>query len=212
MDNPYWDAVKDEVTTSMFTWDDTKQINRWNLRGSRMRGSFELHLDREEYVHRYSWSVPDPAAIAFVAVHSQADGLVDPMAGTGYWAYVLQQAGVDCVCYDRETSEENPWHPTGRHFVEVEKLPCAQSVKKHSDRVLFLSWPPYNEAAGEEAIRNYGGWKVIFLGEHDGCTGSEGMFELLDKEWTEVARHPLVQWEGLHDNIHVYERQAPLSW
>ncbi|BCZ25284.1 hypothetical protein MTY59_51390 [Mycobacterium senriense] len=27
-------------------------------------------------------------------------GLLDPIAGTGYWAYLLTQLGVDVVCYD----------------------------------------------------------------------------------------------------------------
>ncbi|MHA7648694.1 hypothetical protein ACX9NE_00985 [Mycobacterium sp. ML4] len=45
-------------------------------------------------------------------------GLVDPMAGTGYWAYLLAQVGVDLVCYDANPGTAlttNGWHGDDLH-------------------------------------------------------------------------------------------------
>jgi hypothetical protein len=50
--------------------------------------------------------------VAFVAKHARG-GLVDPIAGTGYWAYLLAQVGVDVVCYDLNPGTAlvtNTWH------------------------------------------------------------------------------------------------------
>ena len=56
------------------------------------------HRARRELVVRYSWSVPTPEAVASIAAHGP---LVDPMAGSGYWSYLLDLAGVDVVAFDR---------------------------------------------------------------------------------------------------------------
>jgi hypothetical protein len=39
-------------------------------------------------------------SVAFVTKRAQG-GLVDPMAGTGYTAYLLAQVGVNVVCWRR---------------------------------------------------------------------------------------------------------------
>ena len=93
IDNPYWEAVKDCVAAD-------------SLRGNPVAGEFLLDLsvkenmarspNRQRLVRKYCWTVPDPETVAFVAKHAQG-GLVDPIAGTGYWAYLLAQVGVDVV-------------------------------------------------------------------------------------------------------------------
>src|SRR4051812_37608789 len=119
IDNPYWDAVKDHATP----------MDRHYSAGGLQIGDFmapRMHADderfherlvfwekRRELAAKYSWSVPDPGAIDFVVEHSRGR-LVDPIAGTGYWTYLLTQSGVDCVAYDTipptPASEENRWH------------------------------------------------------------------------------------------------------
>jgi len=51
-------------------------------------------------------------SVAFVTKHAQG-GLVDPMAGTGYWAYLPAQVGVNVVCW----TAPKRWHftPIGRY-------------------------------------------------------------------------------------------------
>lgn len=53
--------------------------------------------------------ITSPEALAFVAEHSRGR-LVDPMAGTGWWAYLLSElADVDTVRYDVEPGT-NEYH------------------------------------------------------------------------------------------------------
>jgi hypothetical protein len=215
MHNPYWDEVKEHAKPSDSPWDRGLQIERFSLtKFAEDHEPYTPVLHREEFVTRYAWTVTHPETVAFVAVHCLADGLVDPMAGTGYWGYMLGQVGVEVASYDLAPPDDrnpggNPWHKEGGCWVPVERMDGVDSVRKHPDRVLFLAWPPYSQSTGENILRAYEGHKVIFIGEgNGGCTGDEGLHDLLEAEWHEVACHRPVQWWGLHDRITVYERGA----
>jgi hypothetical protein len=211
LDNPYWDEVKDRAKPGE-PWDPGLQIERFSLtKFDQDREPYNPILNREDFVGRYAWTVTDPESVSFVALHCHRDGLVDPMAGTGYWGYLLAQLGVEVSSYDLNPPRDgdNHWHKEGGHWADVEQMDGVESVRKHPDRVLFLAWPPYSSSVGEEIVRAYEGLKVIFIGEGSGgCTGDEELYELLDSEWREVANHTPVQWYGLHDVIRVYERRT----
>src|ERR1700677_4623403 len=90
--------------------------------------------------------MPGPDAVPCVAKHAQG-GLVDPIAGTGYWAYLLAQVGVDVVCYDLNPGTAlttNGWHGDDL-YAEICAKDGAEAVAVHPDRTLFLSWPPYDQ-------------------------------------------------------------------
>jgi hypothetical protein len=202
--NPYWEAVRAHVTNSRF-WGTC--VMRWNLEGGKF--DIEGYPDREKLVKQYAWCVTDPASVEFIARHA-AGGLVDPMAGTGYWAYLLEQAGIDVVSYDiavAGSDDGNAWHGVNPAFVDVIEMDCADAAVKHPEKTLFMSWPPYSEDAGYRALSNYTGTRVIVIGEGEGgCTGDDALFNALDANWREIAEHIPVQWEGVHDRITVYER------
>lgn len=206
--NPYWDEVEHAVKDGGFPWEG-RMVGRFKF--DRMHDDPPV-LDRRDFVHRYSWTITDPDSVAFIR-NVAYYGLVDPMAGTGYWAYVLAQVNVDVVCYDSDPPEEgggeNTWHPQAKPWVDIEKLDATLAVVKHPDRVLMLSWPPYSEDIGVKTIEAYQGHKIVYVGEgRGGCTGSDAMFDLLDEEWEEIAEQTPVQWWGLHDRITVYERKS----
>jgi hypothetical protein len=200
--NPYWDAVKDHVAESRL-FGPGLQVQRWDMSGGRFE--IEGYPDREKLTKKYSWTIPDPDSIEFVKRWSQG-GLIDPMAGTGYWAYILRQEGVDIVTYDKHPGS-NPWHRTNDLHVPVRKLAAATSVPKHPDRTLLLAWPPYDDSAGNRALAAYRGERVIYMGEGSGgCTGNDALHRRLGRDWEEIDEHIPVQWEGLHDRITVYQR------
>jgi hypothetical protein len=208
IDNPYWDAVKDRVDMSGSLWRTPSVDGLGMYRDG--RGNFDVErwsreaLHRSDFTKRFSWTITDPDTVAFVAEHS-GGRLVDPMAGTGYWGWVLAQHGIDVAAYDLEPGTST-YHEGVPLYCTVEKLDGAEAVKLHADRTLFLSWPPMDDA-GTRILRAYQGGRVIFIGESEGgCTGDEELFEVLGKEWTEVASRVPVQWDGLHDVVTVYER------
>jgi hypothetical protein len=204
IDNPFWDAVKDCVDADSF-------------RGNPVVGEFRLDRSVEEsmarfpnrqlLIRKYCWTIPDPDTVAFVAKHAHG-GLVDPIAGTGYWAYVLAQLGVNIVCYDLNPGAElhtNGWHGKDL-YAEVCPKDGAEAVAPHADRTLFLSWPPFAQDVGARILMAYKGNRVVYIGEDGGHTGDDEMRLILDRDWTEVDSRQPVQFWGVHDRVTVYER------
>jgi hypothetical protein len=209
VDNPYWEELQDKVHQSALHWDG----NALMVGGPRMGD--DGHLDfgdgiervmlRERCVHQYAWTITDPETVEWVASFVNG-GVVDPMAGTGYWAYLLAQLGISVVCYDLNPGEGNTWHPDHKPWFPVNQMDGAEAVTTYPDRTLLLAWPPYNEPVGADILGAYRGHRVIYIGEHGGCTGDSRMFDILDTAWVEVAAHRPVTWWGLHDVITIYDR------
>lgn len=203
VDNPYWNEVKDLVKESEFPWSGGLEVGAPKY-GPDERMDWANFVDRYQFVPRYAWTITDPQSVAFVAKYGKR--MFDPMAGTGYWAYVLRQLGVDIICYDNDP-HDNPWHGGQGQFTGVMQMDCAESAARHLDRVMLLAWPPYNVDVGTRAVKAYQGKRIIYIGESDGgCTGDEDMHKMLDNEWRTVACHRPVQWWGVHDYITVYDR------
>lgn len=199
--NPYWDAVREHAREGTRPWDDGLTVGQLFGVDRELRDI----PDRSRFVSEYSWSITDPDTVAFVAAHS-GGSIVDPMAGTGYWGSLLEQLGVDVACYDLNPGD-SPWHRSAPLHMLVQKMDGAEAVRKHPDRTLLLSWPPYKEATGVRILAAYSGNRVIFIGEEGGgCTGDANLHAYLEKRWTRVARHRPVQWFGMHDQVIVYER------
>ena len=146
INNPFWEAIKDCVEPD-------------SLQGNPVVGEFRSDLsveecmartpNRQRLVRKYCWTIPDPDTVAFVAEHAHG-GLVDPMAGTGYWAYLLAQVGVDVVCYDLNPGAAlvtNGWHGEDL-YAEVCAKAAAEAAALHPDRTQFLSWPPHARDVG----------------------------------------------------------------
>ena len=209
IDNPYWEAVKDCVEIDSF-------------RGNPVVGEFRLDRtveqnmarfpNRQRLVKKYCWTIPDPDTVAFVAKHAEG-GLVDPIAGTGYWAYLLAQVDVDVACYDLNPGTAqitNGWHDTDL-YADVRAKDCVEAVALHSDRTLFLSWPPFQQDVGARILMAYKGKRVIDIGEGQGATGDDELRRILDADWTEIDSRQPVQWWGIRDRVTVYERGAQVA-
>jgi len=203
IDNPYWDAVRDHVDPTGSLW-GTPEVGS-PLGRDNIRQWLAEVPQRHDMVARYSWTITDPDTVALVAEHS-GGRLVDPMAGTGYWGWVLAQHGVDVTSSDAEPGT-NHWHKDHPCYGPVVAMPGVDAVVPHADRTLFLAWPPYNTPDGADILAAYRGSRVIYVGEGDGgCTGDDRLHELLAKEWREVTYRVPVQWFGIHDVVTVYDR------
>lgn len=208
MNNRYWDAVADLVTTE----------DGWPGPGRFIGAAdhFDDYTKRHMFVDRYCWTIPAPDTVDFIVAHC-GPRVLDPLAGTGYWGWLLHQHGVDVLCSDvhpphnsSAMPQRNEWHKEVEPFMPVLAADAVDSVTVHGDdRTLLLSWPPYGSAIGEKAIAAYRGNRIIYIGEGEGgCCGDDGMFDRLTAEWREVAEHRPVQWYGIHDVVTVHERRG----
>lgn len=201
--NPYWLVVRDLPGDEFF-------MGLYGVWSPEAHHSQPELLRRNDLVRDYCWTITDPATLAFVAEHA-GPAVVDIGAGTGYWAYQLVQLGVDVVAYDLAppASSGNKWHSTGEQWFPV-KVGGPKAARRHPDRTLLLSWPPYDEPMGADTLRAYRGSRVVYIGEGEGgCTGDDKFHDLLTDGWTQVAEHEPVQWSGLHDRVFVYDRNTP---
>lgn len=165
---------------------------------------------RDELTGPFSWSVTAPATVDFVAEHA-GPVLIDPMAGTGYWAYLLGQCGVTVLAFDRyaDQPQANGYHRNARAWVPIGGGDAADTVAAAGPGpTLLLAWPPYAEDAAARALAAYTGSRVIYVGEEWGCTADDAFHRALEAHWQLVAAHVPVCWEGIHDRVLVYDRKT----
>jgi hypothetical protein len=216
--NPYWEMVKSRAAPS--TWPGSppgaleiggfggRGVDQW-LKDDDHYSSWQL---RETVTHRYAWTVTDPPTVDFVAQHC-GPCVIDPIAGTGYWAMLLMQYGKNVKSYDidppRKGSQSNFWHPDTEVFFNVWQADAVEAIGYGPpDATLLLSWPPYDDPTAAWALRAYQGDRVIFIGEGEGgCTADDDFFQLLEKDWQVKNIHQPVQFYGIHDYVFVFDRR-----
>ena len=205
--NAMWEQLAPHTAPSTYPWDNgalivgglTDNPEWWKVAGN-----------RHDICSRYSWTITAPATVDFVTHHSRG-AILDPMAGSGWWAHLLTAAGVNVAAYDAHPpgSPDNHWHKQAHTWHPITVMDGAEAAARHSaDRTLLLSWPPYDEPAGADILRATTADRVIYIGEGPGgCCGDDDMFDLLSSGWADVGCHRPVQWYGIHDFITVYQRR-----
>jgi len=194
IDNPYWDEVS--------SWVQVDTLRGGEFVPRNLIEGFEL---RKELTAKYAWTITSPETVEFVVAHA-AGQVVDPMAGTGYWGYLLQQYGIPAFCYDIDPGG-NSWHKGAECFMQVDRMDGAEAANKHPDCTLILSWPPHDTPDGYNVLSAFDGRRVIYIGEGPGgCTGDDKLHNALESDWVEVATHWPLQWYGIHDYVALYER------
>lgn len=193
---------------------------------------------REKLVRRYSWSVPTEEALQMILDAASGRPIVEVGCGTGYWLSLLAERGARVHAYDLSPpspeSEANHWHKKMEPFVPIH-VGDHDVLRSYGHALLLLSWPPYDEPFGSQALTAYhaaGGQVVAYIGEGaGGCTGDEAMFCLLGQgsscyvhdygwdsgdysclcerpaaQWRCIDTLTLPQWEGIHDYLSIYHR------
>jgi hypothetical protein len=177
---------------------DLGDLRRWEPFG----------VARRDLVTRYAWSIISPGDVAWIVEQLGGRAVVEVGAGSGYWAWQLEQAGIDVAAYDPHPPAEG--NAYCKHGTWTTVLPGgAQVAAEYPDRALLMVWPPYEGEHAEEALRAYRGDLLIFAGEGQyGCTADDGFYELLDAEWVEVSVAPQhVTFWGIHCQLAAYRRK-----
>lgn len=201
IDNPMWDAIKDHVRPDRrfgVCVGGLNELVRWG--------------SRHDLTSRYAWTITAPETVAFVAEYLRRSA-IDPLAGSGYWAFLLAQAGVDVCASDLNPPAHDPkvnqWHREGTHLMVDQRDAVDAVTSADATRSLLLSWPPYDNPIGAEVVSAFRGDRIVYVGESwGGCCGDDRLFELLERDWAEVASHRPVQFYGIHDLVTVYDRAA----
>ena len=201
--NPYWNAIRPSVESASTVY-KTNNLLRWEL------------------CNQYTWSIPDPESVAFVASFL-APRAVEVGAGTGYWAWLMAQAEIDIVAYDSAPPDvvaTNKWHSpwdadAGAFLGQLRQtfhpisLGGPDELMCCADRTLFLCWPPYRSPMALRCLQHYPGTRLVYIGEDEGGScATTTFFKQLQKEWRLIASHIPVCWYRHPDRVNVYEREA----
>ncbi|MGI8762995.1 MAG: hypothetical protein ACR2LO_03195 [Ilumatobacteraceae bacterium] len=187
---------------------------------------------RHEAIRLFAFAVPDDAALA-VIVRSAPTGVIELGAGTGYWAHLLAQRGVDVVAFDPTPapSAANPWFAGAEPWFPV-RVGDADVIDHHARRCLLLVWPTRNEtwpAAVIERFHACGGHTVFYVGEGPGGRTGDELFHRLIGEidhcqhcayglidhpcicgitplFEPVGHHAIPTWHGFDDRLVILRR------
>ena len=170
-------------------------------------GGMANYSARRKFVGKYAWAIPNEEALSVIAKFAP---IVEIGAGSGYWAYLLRERGVDIIAYDVHPldshAKENRWHTDHKPWTSVLQG-AERSVKKHADRSLFLCWPPYSSDMASKALAAYKDNTVIYVGEGGGgCTADDAFHAELDSDWKQIEEVNIPHWEGVHDRLFVWRR------
>lgn len=180
-------------------------MNPYLTEFEKIKDNWDQLLFRESLVKKYSWAIPNQEAIDYLVSLSP---IVEMGAGTGYWAYLIKQAGGDIIAFDKQ-----PYYnlQADYQWTEVLKGECSRlksTLVKYPNRTLFLCWAPYNEPFAYRCLKSYKGNRLVVVGEDwGGCTANDKFFKLLRKEWQVDKEIGIPHFWGIHDYLAGYRRK-----
>jgi len=176
---------------------------------------FGMIEHRARFCREFCFTVPDPRTLEFIEKHLPKQPVLDPMAGTGYWAWMLSQLGfevkasdlfpVDCQAKNfYHPGLERPYYPVALQDAKAAVLDC---VIRNTPHTVVLSWVPYEDTVGEELLELTKATHILYIGEErGGCCGTDKMFDILESKWRLLHSHRPWQFPGIHDYVSIWER------
>jgi hypothetical protein len=206
-ENPYWEIIRQLPLDDMpLPWQARPEpMLHWF--GGNRREDYRIFADRFDMCGTYSWSICSPGDMTWMKDVLGGRGVVEPGAGTGYWAWQMEQAGIDVVAY--EPNEPGAGNGFARRAWATVLADDHSAPRHHPDRALFLCWPSYAEPWAAQSLACYSGDMLIYAGEGEGgCTADDEFFRLRDAEWEEIGDSPAhVSYWGIHCYLTAYRRK-----
>jgi hypothetical protein len=146
----------------------------------------------------FAWAVPTEHAIQTVSKY--ATRVVEIGAGTGYWAWMMRQAGIAVTAFDAGCFPFT-WDEVGRGD--------ERAVLFYPDHTLFLCWPPWNSDMAYNALAWHRGDYVVYVGEWMGGCANRRFFALLASTFEAIDLVDIPQWCNRDDRLMIFKRRNP---
>lgn len=204
----WYDTYK-EAAKATPTWEELQKLGpREHIRFNERTKEF---YRRDRFVDEFSWAVPNQKAIQRIKNFVRGRKVLEVGSGNGLWSRLLQQNGVHITPTDSFSSHgaEKARFDKQRLFTDVKDMKAIDAVEKHEASVLMICWPPYECSLAANALYNFKGDGLIFIGESKGgCTANDRFFDILDSEWILVESVGIPKWSGLDDNLTLWQRKV----
>jgi hypothetical protein len=146
----------------------------------------------------FAWAVPTEEAILAVSKYSAR--VVEIGAGSGYWAWMMRQAGIAVAAFDT-ASPSFTWDQVAR---------CDErAVLLYPDHTLFLCWPPWNSDMAYNALAWHQGDYLVYVGEWMGGSANPRFFALLASTFEAIDVVAIPQWYNRDDRLVIFRRRNP---
>ena len=157
---------------------------------------------RNNLVNKYSWAVPNRDAIEAIAEFTGGSGLIDFGAGSGYWASLIANEGIDVIAVDNWTDDkpDKLWYDVQTGSYEY--------LKFAGSMVLMMVWIPQYTDMGVIALKTWDGERLIVIGEPAPARSNANptFFAELEKNWILIKVVDIPQWYNHNDAVFFYER------
>jgi hypothetical protein len=159
----------------------------------------ELQLAlRKKLIWAFSWAIPSQNAILEIA--RLGDSVVEIGAGTGYWAWLLGQAGCKVAAFDAEPRQRPHWTPIQSSSTSV--------FENYGSSTLLLCWPPWNDPMAEHALARHRGQYLVYVGESEGGrTANAEFFRQLQESMILEKEIQIPTWPGFFDRVMIFRRR-----
>ena len=173
---------------------------------------------RDHNCNLYAYATLGPNSIDDIESVCSSVGVLEAGAGTGYYASLLQAAGIDVKPSDIASTDAsiNEYHGSTPSFTDVEnggidKLKSDLRQFHHKSLplpALLLCYPPPLSEMAHDALRVFigaGGKQLIYIGEFQGLTGSPTFERLLLRNFRCAQRAPCLGWGTDASAVTVWE-------
>lgn len=163
---------------------------------------------RDPFLERFGFAVPTLTAIKAIRRFVGQRKVLEVGAGTGIWSRLLSDEGITITAVDDGSGEGRYSHPykVGAYY-PVELADGVEAVKRYrAHKALFLCWPDYESPMAADALNEFRGDRLVYIGEDaEGCAGDDRFHDMLAR-WRLVKSIAIPQWPGIHDEVVLYER------
>jgi hypothetical protein len=158
---------------------------------------------------RFAYAVPNGEALEALAA---CGPVIEIGAGSGFWASLLRQGGVEVLAYDKYALGANAAGASLNEYFAADAEPWTQIekgsdnvVRKHPNHTLFLCCPPPGEPLALNCLNQFRGKRVAVIGDVSYCATVE-FYQKLHLEWELEEEVALPRFPNYDDSLSIYRR------
>ena len=165
---------------------------------------FEERHFRREFTEYFGFAVLNRKTVEYLRPFPP---ILEVAAGSGYWSWELNQAGIDAVATDPGLEA---WSSPGTVWKRDRTVTGQRALKLYPHRNLLLCWPR-PEAWTTKVIEQFPGEFLLYVGEAGdsdlgSMTGPGSTFAALEQDFKLEDVWSIPCFQGIHDALYVYRR------